>query len=199
MRVAGIMSGTSLDGIDVAIVDIRGNEDRARRLPHRSLPQERARGPPGRLQHDDPHGGHRAAALPAGRAVRRSGSRNLPPPARSAALDLALRHARPDDFSRRRAGRISRPPRREHAADRRGRGSRRAHRPLDHLQFPRARYRRGRPRRAAGPARRLSVVPASPHRPRRAEHRRHRQHHRDSRRTPHAKMSSRSTPAPATW
>ena len=39
MRVAGIMSGTSLDGIDVAIVDIRGRS--LRTVAFRSTPYSR--------------------------------------------------------------------------------------------------------------------------------------------------------------
>ena len=199
MRVAGIMSGTSLDGIDVAIVDIRGKKIEPVAFHTRSLPQGRARGDSGRVQHDDPHLGHRAAALPAGRTLRRSRSRNLPPPPRSPALDFAVRPARPDDFSRRRAGELPRPPRREHAfrsATPRSWPSAPASGPspisASAISPPEAAARRWCPGR-------LPVVPPSPHRPRRAEPRRHRQHHRDSRPAPRATTSWRSTPAPATW
>ena len=56
MRVAGIMSGTSLDGIDVAIVEIRGAaSSRDHRLHFDALSRRGARGHSRRLQLPHPH------------------------------------------------------------------------------------------------------------------------------------------------
>ena len=69
------MSGTSLDGIDVAIVDIQGEADSAAGVSLDALSQGGPRGAARRLERDDAHRDYRAAALSAGRTVRGRGRR----------------------------------------------------------------------------------------------------------------------------
>ncbi len=55
MRVAGIMSGTSLDGIDVAVVDLRGNGMETIGWASDAVSEERARGAAGGVELRDAH------------------------------------------------------------------------------------------------------------------------------------------------
>ena len=165
MRVAGIMSGTSLDGIDVAIVDIRGR--RVETVGFTATPY------PAKV---------RAAILGVSNCPTHTATISrlnfllgeLYARAVLAAVSASAQwnsSAATDRPSSTKAA-----PTRSSSASRPSSPSAPASRGL---QLPRTRYRRRRPGRAAGSLRRLPAVPPSAPHSRRAQHRRHRQHHRD--------------------
>ena len=169
MRVAGVMSGTSLDGIDVAIVEVRGH--RVRTLGFQSTPY--------------PEAARRAIlevsnASTTTAAISRLNYRLGELYAR--AVKAAIGRYGPVELIGCHGQTIYHEGGVEHPADRRGGGDRGAHRRAGNLELPRARYRGGRARRAAGAVRRLPAFPASPAPAYCAEYRRHRQYHDDPRR-----------------
>ena len=187
MTVAGIMSGTSADGIDVAVVRIApGSRDSARpRL--RLLAHEGFAFPPAlrravlaamnALCNLNRRAG--AAQLASGPCLCRSGSRNAQAAQAQARSD---RLPRPDALSSAARSLLCRPPFCLHLAGWRSAGHRRRSAHSRCLELPSRRYARRRPGCAAGSAARLCALCRRQARPRAAEHRRHRQPDRDSRR-----------------
>ena len=186
MRVAGIMSGTSLDGIDVAIVEIRGRRVETIGFTSTAYPDT-----------------VRAAIL---------GVSNCPTHTAEISrlnFQLAELYARAVRAAIKRygAGATHRLPRTDHLsrrplqhlADRRAGRPGGTHRSPGGFQFPRARYRGRRAGRAAGAVRGLPALPSSAAHSRGAQYRRHREYHGDPGRLHGRRRSWLSIPVRATW
>jgi hypothetical protein len=166
MRVAGVMSGTSLDGIDVAIVEIARPPSRP--IGFQSTPYSAAT---------------RAAILAVSDAATETAAISR------LNFQLGELYARAVLRAVRRFGPVKlvgchgqtiyHEGASEYPADRRGGGDRGAHRRPRSVELSRARYRRRGSGRAAGAVRRLPALPPSETHAHRAQYRRHRQLHRD--------------------
>ena len=151
MRVAGIMSGTSLDGIDVAIVDIRGaGEPQVETIGFTSTPYPAA---------------VRAAILAVSNAATHTAAISRLnfrwPSCTRAPCWRAVEAFGPVELIGCHGQTIYHEGRSNTLQIGEGGGDRRAHRHPGGLRFPRARHRGRRKGRAAGAVRRLPAVPPS--------------------------------------